>query len=210
MQVMPKPTDKNIMEVYNKIAEGFYNLRQQPITPEIKKLAEEWKPGLLLDVGCGIGNSTLPFAKMGFECFGIDISPEIIRLAKKYSEKHRVEVGFKVGDILSIQFLENKFDYVISVAVFHHLDSEEKRLKALSEMKRVLKKEGKMFITVWFKETKRKDKNIPWTSKGVKYQRYYHFFDREELEELFEKAGFRKIKVFEDEKRKNLCVLAEK
>src|SRR3989338_2594436 len=130
---MPKPTDKGIKEVYNKIAEGFYNLRQQPITPEIKKLAEEWKPGKLLDIGCGIGNSTLPFAKNGFDCTGIDISPKMLGLAKKYSEKHGAKIKFKVGNILSIPLTENDFDFVISIAVLHHLDSEKKRLRALRE-----------------------------------------------------------------------------
>ncbi len=205
---MPKPTDKNIKEVYNKIAEGFYNLRQQPITPEIKKLAEEWEPGKLLDIGCGIGNSTLPFAKAGFDCVGIDISPEMIKLAKKFSEKHKVKISLREGDILSIPFQANRFDYVISIAVLHHLDSEEKRLKALEEIKRVLKKKGKVFLTVWNKETKQKDTYIPWTSKGVKYQRYYHFFDVDELKSLLESSGFKKIKIFLDERKKNICVLA--
>ncbi len=206
---MPKPTDKNIKEVYNKIAEGFYNLRQQPITPEVKRLADEWKPGKILDVGCGIGNSLLPLSKNGFECFGIDISPEMIRLAKKYSEKHEIKIKLREADVLSIPFEKNKFDYVISIAILHHLDSEKKRLKALDEMKGVLKKGGKTFLTVWNKKVK-KDTYIPWTSKGVKYQRYYHFFDMEELRGLFEKAGFRKIKVFEDQNKKNICILAEK
>ncbi len=206
---MPKPNDKKIKDVYNKIAEGFYNLRQQPITPEIRVMSHKWKPGKLLDVGCGIGNSTLPFAKSGFECTGIDISPKMIKLAKKFSKKHGVKINFKVGNVLSVKFEENKFDYVISVAVLHHLDSEKKRLKALKEIKRVLKSNGKIFLTVWNRETK-KDAYIPWTHKGIKYQRYYHFFDKEELKGFFEKAGFKKIEIFEDKNKKNICVLASK
>ncbi len=207
---MPKPTDKKIKEVYNKIAEGFYNLRQQPITPEVKRLAEKWKKGKLLDVGCGIGNSILPFAKNGFECFGVDISTEMIRLAKRFSEKHGMKINLKEGDILSIDFQKNKFDYVISIAVLHHLDSEEKRLKALKEIKRVLKKGGNIFLTVWNKKTKQNDAYMPWTSKGVKYERYYHFFGKRELKDLLEKSGFREIRIFEDQTKKNICVLVEK
>ena len=207
---MPKPSDKKIKEVYDSIAEGFYNLRQQPITPELKILAEKWKPGLLLDIGCGIGNSTLPFAKRGFQCVGLDISEEMIKLAKKYSEKHKVEIDFKVGNMLFLPFSE-KFNYVISIAVLHHLDSEEKRLKALEETRRVLKPGGETFLTVWHAEkTENKDQYISWTRNGTKYQRYYHFFSEQELADLFKKSGFREVIVFLDSKAKNICISANK
>ena len=206
---MPKPSDKKIKEVYDSIAEGFYNLRQQPITPELKILAEKWKPGKLLDIGCGIGNSTVPFAKKSFQCVGLDISEEMIKFAKKYSEKHRVAIDFKVGDILSLP-LSERFYYVISIAVLHHLDSEEKRLKALEETRRVLKPGGKIFLTVWYKENIKKDAYISWTRKGTKYQRYYHFFSEQELKDLFKKSGFREVRVFLDSKAKNICISANK
>ena len=82
---MVKSNDK-IKDIYNKIAEGFYNLRQQPITTELKKKTEQWNPGLVLDVGCGPGNSTLPFAEK-FNCIGTDIAQNQIKFAKKYFEE---------------------------------------------------------------------------------------------------------------------------
>ena len=144
----------------------------------------------------------------------------MIKLGKKFSEKHGVKINFMAGNILSIPFEENKFDYVVSAAVLHHLDSGKKRMKALEEMKRVLKNKGKLFLTVWNKPKKEdslhadnnfkisKDSYIHWTRKGVKYQRYYHFFLEEELKELLQKVGFKRIKVFLDEGKKNICVLA--
>ncbi len=205
---MPKPTDKNIKEVYNSIAEGFYNLRQHPITPEVTKLSETWKPGKLLDIGCGIGNSILPFSRKGFECTGIDISSKMIGQAGRYRTKNNADFDFQVSSVLNLPFKESSFDYIIAIAVLHHLDSEEKRLKALEETKRILKPKGKIFLTVWNKENpSKKDAYIPWISKGKKYGRYYHFFEKEELDNLLQKAGFKKIKIFEDEKKKNLCVL---
>ena len=205
---MQKLIDNKIKDVYNKIAEGFYHLRQQPITPELEKLAEKWKPGLLLDVGCGMGNSTLPFAKKHFTCFGADIAQNQIRFAKKYFEKHRTEACFCISEMQSLPFSSGNFDYVASAAVLHHLDSQEKRLKCLGEMKRVLKPDGQIFVSVWRKNSE--DAYISWTTKGKKYKRYYHFFGEDELKNLFIESGFRKIKVFEDEKKKNICVLAFK
>ncbi len=205
---MPKPNDKKIKEVYNKIAEGFFNLRQKPITPELEKLAQRWKPGLLLDIGCGIGNSTLPFSKKGFSCIGTDIAQNNLKFAKKYFEKHKAKGSFCVSEMQSLPFESGRFDYVISAAAFHHLDSEEKRLKFLEEIRRVLKHKGKVFISVWLKQSE--DAYISWTNKGKKYLRYYHFFEKTELNNLFEKSGFKKIQVFEDERGKNICVLAFK
>ncbi len=205
-----KPNDSKIEEVYDEIAESFYRLRRFPISPEIKKLAEEWKPGSLLDIGCGIGNSTLPFAKKGFQCVGIDVSKQQLKFAKEYLEKNSVSVGLKYGNFLNLSFGDEKFDYVISVAVLHHLDSVEKRLKALGEINRVLKPDGLIFLTVWNISESKKDTYVTWENRGIKYPRYYHVFDLEELKELFEKSGFKGIEVFLDKKEKNICVKARK
>ncbi len=105
-------------------------------------------------------------------------------------------------------FKEKSFDYIISIAVLHHLDSGEKRLSFLEEMRRVMKPKGEAFFTAWNKpDAKKKDVCIPWTRKEKEYKRYYHFFEKEELKQLLEKAGFERYKIFEDGKKKNLCVL---
>lgn len=205
---MPKPTDQKIKSVYNSIAEGFYNLRQQPITPEIIKLSESWKPGKLLEIGCGIGNSLPAFIKNNFDCAGIDLSSRMIKNAKRFAEKNLMEFSLEVASALWLPFKDKQFDYIISIAVLHHLDSEQKRLQALSEMKRVLKPERKILFTVWNKpNAKKKDTCIEWTRKEKPYKRYYHFFGKKEMVGLLEKAGFTKYKIFEDGKKKNLCVL---
>ena len=203
-----KPNDKKVKEVYNKIASGFYHTRQQPITPEIEKLAKEWKPGKILDLGCGIGSSLLPFAKSGFECYGIDISSRMLKFAKQYAKKHDVKYLLKKADMLRIPFKKKEFGYLISIASLHHLDNEKKRLKALSEINRVLKPGGKFFIAVWNKpELYGKDAYISWKHQGKQYDRYYHFFSKKELKNLLKKAGL-KAKIYIDEKEKNICILS--
>lgn len=211
---MSKPSDKDIKQVYDSVAEGFYNMRQRnphPVGQHIRELAREWKPGLLLDVGCGIGTWMMPFIKSGFECIGIDISPKQIEFAKKFDKKHKAEFKLETASMLELPFDDDKFDYVISVAAIHHLDSRKKRLKALSEMKRVLKPEGKVFIAVWNKEQPRfsgskKDVYVPWKHEGKAYERYYHLFSKDELKELVEKSGIKIEKIFEDNSGKNICI----
>src|SRR3989344_1043079 len=125
---MPKLNDSQIKEVYNQIAEGFYNLRQHPITTEVAKIAESWKPGKLLEIVCGIGNSLPLFLQKGFDCIGIDISSKMIKNARKFAEKNHVNFNLEVASALNLPFKDRQFDYVISIAVLHHLDSEGKRL----------------------------------------------------------------------------------
>ena len=55
----------------------------------------------------------------------------------------------QVFNNLSIPLKDNIADYVLSIAVVHHLTTEERRYKAVSEMIRILKPGGKMIIQVW-------------------------------------------------------------
>ncbi|MFH0836628.1 MAG: methyltransferase domain-containing protein [Candidatus Aenigmatarchaeota archaeon] len=215
---MAEHSDKDIKQVYDNIAESFYNMRQRnphPVGPHIRQLSKEWKPGLLLDVGCGIGTWMIPFIKNGFECIGIDISPKVIEFAKKYAKKHKTELKLKTANMLELPFDDDKFDYVISVAAIHHLDSRKKRVKALSEMKRVLKPDGKMFIAVWNKEQQRfsgskKDIYVPWKHEGKMHERYYHLFSNDELKGIVEKSGIKIEKIFVDNTGKNICLICKK
>ena len=51
-------------------------------------------------------------------------------------------------DCVKLGFRSNSFDKVLLVAVLHHLASEEKRVKALMELKRIMKDDGIAYISV--------------------------------------------------------------
>jgi ubiquinone/menaquinone biosynthesis C-methylase UbiE len=143
------------------------------------------------------------------------LSEELIKIGKKQAEKNNVNFEFETGNIMKLPFENEKFDYAISFAVIHHLDSERKRLKALSEMRRILKKDGKIFISVRNKDYPEyydyeKDVYIPWKHNGIKHQRYFHLFTKDELENLIKKAEFKIEKAFVDESKKNICIIAKR
>lgn len=91
----------------------------------------------LLDVGCGTGNyaESLPG-----EYYGIDANKDYIDYAKK-----KYKGNFSVMDATDLKFPDNKFDFVFIVSILHHM-SDKKVKAALDEMKRVCKKNGKVFI----------------------------------------------------------------
>lgn len=185
-------------EIWDAIAPSWHAFRQKPI-PEIagllKSLAEKWRRGRILEVGCGNCRNLLYFSYNDFDCYGIDFSRNMLSMAEKYCRKHDLNVKLKHGMATEIPFQERSFDYVIVMSMLHHLN-EEDRTKALQEVKRVLKSGGKAVITVWNKLQPRfilksKDVYVPWHIGDKTYNRYYHLFTSFELSNVLKKAGFK-------------------
>lgn len=109
-----------------------------------------------LDVGCGLGKVTIGVAKHVPEgkVTGIDIwdtveipgnSPEAAyRNAEIEGVRNRVE--FLSGNVLNLEFEDNSFDLVTSSSVLNNLSGNEKKLRALKEICRVLKPGGTFFL----------------------------------------------------------------
>lgn len=94
-----------------------------------------------LDLGCGTGGFTRELADRSGRVLGIDLSPEMIRVARERSRGYP-NVDFQVGDALRWEFGEESFDCIASIATLHHLPMEE----VLVSMKRALKPGGVLLI----------------------------------------------------------------
>lgn len=123
----------------------------------------------LLEIGCGNGKH-LNYRK-DILSIGIDFVPNFVTLCKQKG------LNAMEGNALDIPFPDEIFDNVISIAVFHHLSTEERRRDALKEMYRVLKKGGKGMIMCW--GIQKGDQYVPW--KDANKDRYYHFYDKEKF-----------------------------
>lgn len=212
----------DLREVFNQIAPSWYNYRHWTIfRHELETLAKEWKSGTLLNLGCGHGADSLPFSH-NFDLYGVDFSGEMLKLARKYAEKFNFQSNLAVADLCSLPFKDDSFDYVISVAAFHHLEAKN-QLTALHELKRVLKPGGKAFITVWNRWQPRfwfskKEVSVPWKIKGETLSRYYYLFSKTELTGLVLKSGLKIERVFAESSyrfpieyfSRNICILARK
>ena len=142
------------------------------IWKEVLKFISKIK-GRTLDVGCGNGDIT----KLLKNAVGLDISSELLDKARKKSKNK-----FVLGKCEELPF-DSEFDNILLIAVLHNLKKTSRR-KCLSEIHRVLKEKGKLFLSVWCKY------------KGVKYikwgkeKRYYYFFKEKELKDLLINSGF--------------------
>lgn len=213
----------NTQQTFDQIASSWYNFRHRTIfKAELEELARRWQSGRLLNVGCAHGPDFPPFAG-SFELHGIDISLKMVELARKYAEKFKFSASLKQADARKIPYPYEYFDFAIAVASYHHIEGAGERLKALVELKRVLKPGGEAFITVWNKWQTRfwfkgKDAQVPWKSKDRVLNRYYHLFSYRELEKLARLAGFSIIRSYPESRYKfpvkhfsrNVCLLVKK
>jgi ubiquinone/menaquinone biosynthesis C-methylase UbiE len=144
-------SEEDTKNTFNEIAAAWYGFRHRTIfRPELENLARRWQHGRLLNVGCAHGPDFLPF-KSSFELHGVDFSPVMLDYARKYAEKYDFSVNLAEADARSLPYADETFDFAISVAVYHHIETPEGRLQALKELRRVLKPGGEAFITVWNK-----------------------------------------------------------
>jgi len=111
----------------------------------------------VLDLGCGAGHGSNLLAEKYSQVTGLDISIDAIDYAKK--NWSRPNIDFIVGDSMSIPFESGSFDVVAAFEVFEHLSDWK---KFLSEIRRVLKKDGTLYIS-----TPNKDLYSPGTKKPI-------------------------------------------
>ena len=103
----------------------------------------------IIDVGCGIGGSTLYLAdKFGSSATGITLSPVQASRAKERASEAGLSdrVSFEVANALEMPFADNSFDLVWSLESGEHMLD---KAKFLAECYRVLKPGGKMIFATW-------------------------------------------------------------
>jgi ubiquinone/menaquinone biosynthesis C-methylase UbiE len=156
----------------------------------VAMLTETLKPGhLVLEIGCGTGYFTVEILKSGSEVKAIDISPELLALARK--ELAGARVTFHEEDAHNLSFPDDYFDRIIGSSVLHHLDIQ----KALSEIFRVLKPGGRIAFTEPNMANPQiaLQKNIPWLKRKLGDSPDETAFFRFEIQKLVKKNGFRQI-----------------
>ncbi len=106
-------------------------------------------PQNIIDVGCGIGGSTLYLVqKFGANATGITLSPV---QASRANERARAEelqerVEFQVANALEMPFADNSFDLVWSLESGEHMPD---KTKFLQECYRVLQPGGRLILATW-------------------------------------------------------------
>lgn len=176
-------TKKDIAEGYNVIAEKmrlpeeFYN--------EVLSIEPDFH-GDILEAGVGQGVVLKNIQRRGGKNIksltGIDLSDRLIEMARNLVPQAKI----LKADIEQMPFPNDSFDFVVMVDVFPYLLDFD---KALEEVRRVLRPDGKFIVTVPNKEWILFDRYIK-ARKNIQPVED-HFFDFKEMRQLLEKNGFK-------------------
>jgi ubiquinone/menaquinone biosynthesis C-methylase UbiE len=151
------------------------------------------KDYLVLDLGCGVGNSTEPFYKKvskmknAPKVFGCDPDENMIKVAKKSAKKQKISIEYMIGSAEKIPFEKNTFNLIFSGAAFHWFANK----KSIKEIKRVLKENG-IYLIFWTQNTKN---NAPVIGKDF-FQKYkwkgipQEWRESENVKKFLIEAGF--------------------
>lgn len=175
--------DLYVKNTYNEIATHFDHTRYKSWTCVEIFLNAIPSGSMIADVGCGNGKNMF---RKDCDMYGCDFSEKLLDICRKKG------LNVIYGDATNIPYANASFDYVICIAVLHHISSAENRKLAISELQRITKKGGKILVLVWAFEKDNNDRNtsqdifIPWKDKqqNVLGMRYYHLFRANELEQL--------------------------
>jgi tRNA (uracil-5-)-methyltransferase TRM9 len=177
---------EEVKESYNRLAREFNVTRVFTWNWTDNFIEKLEKNALVLDIGCGNGRNMI---YKSVKIFGLDIS--INQLSQK-----KIKDNLVCANMINLPYKNNVFDHIICIATFHHLPTEESRLRALEEIKRVLKWEGRVLLSVWSIHQPRKTKRIfndygdnlvPWKGKKETIMRYYYIFKLKEINNLLNK-----------------------
>lgn len=143
---------KVIKKAYNIIGEYYYKSRKDKSGisyfynellefPTTYKMLGNIKNKKVLDLGCGPGINTKKMYNAGAKIKGIDLSTNLIKIAKTINPK----VEFIVGDINKLPYKNKEFDIVVCSLVLGHIKNWN---SVLSEIRKVLKKEGLLVFSI--------------------------------------------------------------
>ncbi|MEM2479082.1 MAG: class I SAM-dependent methyltransferase [Candidatus Pacearchaeota archaeon] len=204
MCFMLDKTAKLAIDFYRKLGpEGMASLTDKRKDKALLKYIIKFlkKSDKVLDLACGYGRITIPLAKKGYRIEGLDISPNLIKEAKKRAKKLRLKLKFKIADMRALPYKDNSFDKILCLwSSFNHLLTFKDQLRAINEIYRVLREKGVCIIELPNLESKWARVNVkkygrrpPFFINGLKVINYVH--DRSTLNKLAKKSKFKKYKI---------------
>jgi ubiquinone/menaquinone biosynthesis C-methylase UbiE len=149
---------------------------------------------VILELGCGTGRF-LPFiADLGYQLTGMDISPEMLRVAEKRVQKEsKNTIPLILNNADTMPFEDDHFDAIYSILVLNLIPDYR---KVFYEMARVVKPGGVIVFSVpnlssvFFPAGIYVNLRGKTTSANTSGHRYSHWFSRSEITSVLQNTGF--------------------
>jgi len=171
-------------------AEYFEELNRKPFD---RQLLDEFAKsvrdvGEICELGCGPGQVARYLKDRGVNMRGIDLSPEMVRVATRLNP----DIPFEQGDILSLDLADESLAAIVLFYSIIHIKREDV-MRALQEMNRVLTPGGRLFLA--FHGGEGELHRDEWYGETVSID--FRLFQGNEMSSYLEAAGFEGIKVVE-------------
>ncbi|CAI5728383.1 unnamed protein product [Peronospora destructor] len=179
---------EHVHKVYDLIAPHFSHTRHHP-WPQVTEFLDKLAPdSLVADVGCGNGQYLC--ANPSLCMIGADRSIPLMQAGAP------INSNLFGCDALKVPLRAEVFDAALSIAVLHHVSTEERRVALVSELARLVRVGGQVLIVAWAFEqdenSKRRfeqqDVMIDREKRWVVYERYCHVYRSGELESLVDQV----------------------
>jgi len=136
-------------EFFNQMAEGwdekFYSPEMMERLPQLVSLFQLRKGAKILDGGAGTGG-IVPYLleAIGPEgsIWAVDFAEEMVKIGRKKFQKES-RVIFELASVEDLPYMDRFFDQIVCFGAFPHFEDKG---KALQEMNRVLKSQGRLII----------------------------------------------------------------
>jgi SAM-dependent methyltransferase len=174
--------------IFNRSGKVF--TQPHPDLPSLIPLLQERKANRILDLGSGSGRHVVYLSGQGFSVFGIDISPIGMDMARQWLLDEGLTADLRIQDITrELPYEAEFFDALFSIQVIHHATIVTIQ-KIITEIERVLKRGGFIFITVpklknQGKEFEEIEPNTFIPKDGREKGLPHHYFTPEELHAFF-------------------------
>ncbi len=203
-------------KTWDKISYSFDKTRKKPWQICLDYIKKQDKDNLFADLGCGNGRHLIPASEHFKKVIGIDISSKLLKIIENKIKKIDSDnVELIHSSLTDIPIKNSYVDSILFIAALHNIKYRENRLLALSEVKRIMKKNASAMISVWSREQekfrdlfkKKNDKNqeigdieIYWRQNKLNVPRFYHLYLEEEFKKELKDAGlkiidFQKVKL---------------
>lgn len=127
---------------YYDLTHHFINYEQEVefLNSAIKKYLPSAKH--IFDIACGTGNYAISLAKKGYNVIGIDLSKEMLNIAKQKIKNTDFKVGFTLDDMRDLKF-SSEFDVAYCLGLsFMELKTYDEINSSLQSIRRAIKPNG--------------------------------------------------------------------